>query len=181
MKDWSHEKKTLLFMLLGVIFVSLLNFGINIYRLSIINPPVETTEALENIKQPDSPVSYDAMAELINIKRSQNGVQPALISSKALNASAQLKANDMVERNYWSHNDPEGKEPWQYFKTVGYDYRRAGENLAKCYYTPQEVVNAWYDSPEHKANILGDFKEIGFGVGTMDNGCLLIVNHFGKR
>jgi len=156
------------------------SLALSVYRVLNTSPAIDTAPSIVNVEQPYSPVSYDAMAELINVKRSENGVKPALTNSKALNASAQLKANDMVKSNYWAHNDPEGNEPWRFFHAVGYKYKSAGENLAKCYYTPEAVVDAWFASPEHRANILGDYEDIGFGVGTLEGGCLLIVNHFGK-
>jgi len=131
-----------------------------------------------NVQLPESPVSYSEITELINVKRAQNGKRPALMINNTLNMSAQLKANDMILGNYWDHNSPTGEEPWKFFDRVGYKYKKAGENLAKCYTTAESVVNAWYDSPAHKENILGDYKEVGYGVGTFSDGCLLIVNHF---
>jgi len=125
------------------------------------------------------PVDYNAMAELINIKRSQNGLKP-LYLSKALNQSAQLKADDMHDKGYWAHDAPDGTEPWHYFKQVGYDYRNAGENLAKCYYTPETAVEAWWNSPVHKKVMLGDYTQVGFGTSNAADGCLIIVSHYGR-
>ncbi len=49
-----------------------------------------------------------------NTERSSNGL-PALSINDKLNQAAQAKANDMVARDYWSHNTPDGQEPWVFF------------------------------------------------------------------
>jgi uncharacterized protein YkwD len=41
---------------------------------------------------------------------------------------------------------------------------KAAENVAYKYNTPEDVVKAWLNSPEHKKNIYGDFKYIGIAI-----------------
>jgi uncharacterized protein YkwD len=84
-----------------------------------------------------------------------------------LSEAAQAKANDMVARNYWSHTTPEGNQPWHFIQASGYDYSTVGENLAYGFDGSAATVNAWLNSPEHRANVLNkDFQEVGFGVAT---------------
>lgn len=86
-------------------------------------------------------------------------------------AAAQLKANDMAERGYFSHNTPDGRNPWYWLKKVGYEYNVAGENLAVHFFDSEDVHRAWMNSPGHRSNILrADFKEIGIATaqGTFE-------------
>ena len=113
---------------------------------------------------------------LINQERARNGLGELKLSDK-LNTSAQLKAEDMKEFDYWAHDNPNGTEPWHFFKLAGYDYERSGENLAKCWDTPEQTVKAWMSSPTHKDNILGDYTETGLG-SYYKGDCLVVINHF---
>lgn len=88
-----------------------------------------------------------------------------LIENPVLQAAAQRKADDMAARGYFSHVGPDGKQPWDWMKEEGYDYRYAGENLAVNFYDSSDVVHAWMASPSHKANIVKTtYTEIGIGV-----------------
>lgn len=83
----------------------------------------------------------------------------------SLTIAAQKKAADMVKNQYFAHNSPAGKTPWDFIKGQGYNYIIAGENLAVNFYDSESLENAWMNSPGHKANILNrDFEDIGIGV-----------------
>ena len=114
---------------------------------------------------------------LLNQERADKGLDELKLNDK-LNTSAQLKANDMKEFDYWAHDNPNGTTPWYFFGLAGYEYRKSGENLAKCWSTPEKTVDAWINSPTHKENILGDFTDAGFG-SYYKGDCLVVVNHFG--
>ncbi|HSE29524.1 MAG TPA: CAP domain-containing protein [Candidatus Saccharimonadales bacterium] len=113
-------------------------------------------------------VSIGELANLTNQKRAENGLAPLSVNSQ-LNNGAQAKANHMVANNYWAHTAPDGTEPWYFFDTAGYNYIHAGENLAYGFADSAEMVDAWMNSPGHKANILGDYKEMGFGITNGSN------------
>jgi cell division septation protein DedD len=84
-----------------------------------------------------------------------------------LDNAAQAKANDMAARNYWSHDTPDGQSPWTFFTAAGYEYQTAGENLAYGFDTSLNTVNAWMNSPGHRANILNTtYTEVGFGIAN---------------
>lgn len=100
----------------------------------------------------------------INPVRQSSGL-PGLQVNGKLNQAAQLKAEDMIARNYFSHKDPDGKAPWVWLEQVGYDYSAAGENLAMDVSDPEVLKNAWLNSPSHAKNILNtNFTDIGVGV-----------------
>lgn len=92
---------------------------------------------------------------------------PTLSGNSLLEKAAQNKANDMLARQYFSHNTPDGKTPWTFIQAVGYSYLMAGENLAVDFTEAENVQDAWMNSPGHKANILNkSFEEIGIGIAT---------------
>lgn len=104
-----------------------------------------------------------------NQERSANGLG-ALALNNALSEAASAKALDMVTRNYWSHNTPDGEEPWVFVSAAGYEYKTAGENLAYGFATSSDTVAAWMNSPGHRANILNTtYTEVGFGTANSAN------------
>lgn len=113
--------------------------------------------------------SISGLLQSTNQKRTANGKSNLGINSK-LNKAAQAKANDMAARNYWSHNTPEGEEPWIFIDQAGYAYTQAGENLAYGFLTSSDTVTGWMNSPSHKANMLdGNYQEVGFGFANNPN------------
>ncbi|HET8690260.1 MAG TPA: CAP domain-containing protein [Candidatus Saccharimonadales bacterium] len=105
-----------------------------------------------------------------------------LSENNKLDNSAQAKAEDMIKHNYWSHVGPDGTQPWQYFSKAGYSYRSAGENLAYGFLTPGQTVEAWMNSPTHRANLLGNYRDVGFGIasGHYQGGkYTVVVAHYG--
>lgn len=104
-----------------------------------------------------------------NSQRAANGVA-ALSLNSALNSAAQSKANDMVTRDYWSHNTPDGQEPWVFFTQAGYNYKAAGENLAYGFATSSDTITGWMNSPPHRDNLLKtSFYDVGFGIANSPN------------
>lgn len=101
-----------------------------------------------------------------NQKRAENQLNP-LTTNPMLVEAAQLKANDMAARGYFSHNTPEGNTPWYWLDQVGYTYQYAGENLAVNFVDSNEVTEAWMNSPTHRANIVKEsYTEIGIAVAS---------------
>lgn len=96
--------------------------------------------------------------------------KPILTLNNQLSAAAQAKANDMASRNYWSHNTPDGNEPWIFVDQAGYKYQKAGENLAYGFSTSNQVVVGWMNSSTHKANLLDNsFSDVGFGFANAND------------
>lgn len=104
------------------------------------------------------------LAAETNNQRNQNAL-PGLITDDLLTAAAQLKAEDMAAKGYFSHNSPDGKTPWYWLDQVGYSYEYAGENLAVNFSDSIDVTNAWMNSPTHRSNITKvNYTEMGTGV-----------------
>ena len=120
-----------------------------------------------------SPKPDDNLIKAINIIREQNKLVP-LKTSPSLETTAMRKAQDMVEKGYWAHKDPKGKQAWDMMTTQKYNYAHAGENLAKNYSNDKETVDAWMNSKTHKENILNpNYTEAG--IGRSKN---ITANHF---
>ena len=97
---------------------------------------------------------------------------------------AQLKADDMAAKGYFSHNTPDGKTPWYWFDLGGYNYAAAGENLAVNFTDSKDVTSAWMRSESHRANIMnGNYTEIGIATakGTYKGkSAIFVVQEFGR-
>lgn len=112
--------------------------------------------------------SISGLANATNQARAANGLGQLALNSQ-LNSGAQAKAQHMIANNYWSHTAPDGTEPWYFFEWAGYSYVHAGENLAYGFDGSGEIVDAWMGSTGHRANILGDYKDMGFGIANGAN------------
>lgn len=118
-----------------------------------------------------------------NVNRlSQN--LPSLIVNQLLETAAKRKAEDMARNGYFSHIGPDGKTPWEWLRKAGYAYRYAGENLAVNFVDSKDVVDAWMNSPGHRANILNErYTEIGIGTATgtyKGKETVFIAQYFGR-
>ncbi len=127
-------------------------------------------------------IRIEELLSQTNAKRAEAGLEPLTLNS-ALSQAAAAKASDMFANNYWAHNSPAGKTPWDFILAAGYRYTLAGENLAKNFQTSGGVVDAWMNSPTHRANIMkAGYREIGFAiVNGVLNGeeTTLVVQMFG--
>lgn len=114
-------------------------------------------------------MSSSSLLSQTNAQRANNG-KAGLKINQQLTTAAQAKANDMIARNYWSHNTPDGQQPWVFVNNAGYKYSKAGENLAYGFATSADTVIGWMNSPTHKANLLDSaFSEVGFGIANGSN------------
>lgn len=116
---------------------------------------------------PEADASYAAqVVRLVNEERAKEGL-PALTVDTGLTAAGNVRAKEIVAS--FSHTRPDGTSFATAIKEQGVSYRNAGENIAWGQKTPEDVVNAWMNSPGHRANILnGNFTRIG--VGHYQNG-----------
>ena len=117
----------------------------------------------------DSEVFFAALTqELIlgevNISRSADGLG-LLQHDERLQRAAEMKAEDMVARNYFNHVGPNNEKPWIWLDRVEYPYSAAAENLAIDAADPAALVQAWLTSPAHAESFQnGYFDDIGIGI-----------------
>ena len=117
-------------------------------------------------KENNSFLTKSKVVSETNVQREANGGLPPLLENAKLNAAAKAKADDMFLKQYFEHISPSGMGPGELVKNHGYDYVVTGENLILGNFKDEkEMVQAWMDSPGHRANILNKrFSEIGVAV-----------------
>lgn len=116
---------------------------------------------------------------LINETRSEKQVAP-LAADSSLDLTARLKAEDMAAKNYYGH-DPNDGTQWDTIIKANRADSFVSENIARCYNSSEEEVEAWRQSPDHYANLM-DSKWSKYGTATVwdaDSSCYITVNHFG--
>lgn len=82
---------------------------------------------------------------LINQERNKNGLASLKIDNEVQRV-ARIKAQDLVNNNYFAHESPTYGTPFNMLKNFGITYKSAGENLAGNS-TNSGAVNAWMNSP----------------------------------
>ncbi|MFZ2494244.1 MAG: CAP domain-containing protein [Candidatus Saccharimonadales bacterium] len=113
-------------------------------------------------------MSRGALLAENNASRAANGLGGLNLNSQ-LNNSAQAKAQHMADNNYWAHVAPDGTQPWYFFEAAGYSYSNAGENLAYGFDSSYAVNQGWMNSAGHRANILGNYVDVGYGIVNTPN------------
>jgi len=120
---------------------------------------------------------------LVNQNRATYGLG-ALKLSPTLTNSAIWKSRHMAYYQYMQHDDPAppfARTVADRIGACGYSsFAGWGENIAYGYQSPSAVMDAWMNSPGHRANILnGSYKVIGIGVAAAANGLLYWTQDFG--
>ena len=106
------------------------------------------------------------VVRLTNSARSQNGYA-ALVEDGALSEAAAVRAREIARS--FSHTRPSGASFSSALSESGVSYLRAGENIASGQKSAFEVVNAWMNSPGHRANILNSsYSRIGSASVNID-------------
>lgn len=101
---------------------------------------------------------------MINQYRAQNRVGPLAVSPRLSNA-AQWMSGDMASKNYFSHTDSRGRDPFTRMCAFDYCYSTAkAENIAAGDGTGVGVFLQWRNSTGHNANMLSAlYTAIGVG------------------
>ncbi|MBZ6287451.1 CAP domain-containing protein [Streptomyces olivaceus] len=132
--------------------------------------PAPSRSATKEPARPSAPasVSEQAAAEaqvlkLVNDERAKVGCSPVAANS-ALRELAEDFSGAMAAQGFFDHTDPSGATPWDRAAAAGIS-GLGGENIARGQADAQAVMDAWMDSPGHRANILNcDFQTLGVGV-----------------
>lgn len=112
---------------------------------------------------------------LVNEERAKVGL-PQLSYNSTMEYYARLKSKDMGDRNYFDHNNPEGKLITETMNSDGVYYNAWGENIAYIskmtdpYEVAKRIMTNWMNSQGHRENILStNFTSIGVGVYEINN------------
>lgn len=127
--------------------------------------PTETPTTPPPNTNPSNVLTADEqqMLSLINKERTSRGLSALKVNS-TLTQVARAHSRDMINRGFFSHNNPDGKSPFDRMKAAGVTYYTAGENIAGAPSVQSAHTNLM-NSSGHRANILNSkFTEIGIGV-----------------
>lgn len=125
-----------------------------------INESINTDEELKK--------NVMKMHTFINEERRKNGLKLLNLDSK-LTTVAQMKAQDMVNKNYLSHVSPTYGTIYNMLKNNGIKYFNAGENIGSVY-NIESAHTSFMNSPMHKNAILyPKFDKLGIGIAQMPN------------
>jgi uncharacterized protein YkwD len=151
---------------------------------------VAPLETCPNQTDPGLPATEQAevMLCMTNFARGTAGLAP-LALSKRLQHAAEQKSADIVNCDQFSH-EACGRPFTFWDQRYGYlkGCWKAGENIAwgtGTYSSVRAIFTAWLESPEHHANILGPYKEIGLAlrVGALEGseGAAVWTQDFGSH
>jgi uncharacterized protein YkwD len=130
------------------------------------------------------PVAAARVLALINAIRADRGLPP-LAADPALSASATWKSLHMGRFDYFDHADPAppvARSPFQRAVACGYPNPYIGEDIAAGQTSPDEAVEDWLNSPEHRRIIEGpDYTQAGVGVAQSPQGRLYWTLDVGRR
>jgi uncharacterized protein YkwD len=144
---------------------------------------VQVPASCPNADVPADASNLDAFRAAItclhNQIRAQNGL-PLLRGSTKLRRAAEGHSADMISEHYFEHTSPSGSTMVERILSAGYVRRDQGwllgENLewgTGAMATPRGAVDAWMNSPGHRANILKrGYRHMGVGIslGVPDGG-----------
>lgn len=115
--------------------------------------------------------------QLVNAERAKVGAK-ALTSSSECTRLARMKSQDMVNKNYFSHQSPTYGSPFDMLKSYKVSYMYAGENIAMNQ-SADAAFKAWMNSEGHKKNILNpNFTELGVGIAPKGDGSNIYTQLF---
>ena len=117
-----------------------------------------------------------------NEQRTYGGLHP-LERVSTIDGIARGHSEDMMSRDYFDHDTPEGLDPTARGKAAGYECRKdygsyytygLGENIhhvvgrgGTAKDVAQYIVSEWMQSPGHRANIMDSaYDKIGVGVAV---------------
>lgn len=115
--------------------------------------------------------------QLVNAERAKTGAK-ALSSNSDCTKLARMKSQDMVDKNYFSHQSPTYGSPFDLLKSYNVSYMYAGENIAMNQ-SADAAFKAWMNSEGHKKNILNpNFTELGVGIAPKGSGSYIYTQLF---
>jgi uncharacterized protein YkwD len=109
------------------------------------------------------PAAEARMLVLVNEERAKVGAPPLTVDPELVQ-SARAHSQDMWERQYFAHMNPDGDDPFDRMLAADATFLYAGENLALAP-TAELAHIGLMRSPGHKRNILDpNFRRVGIGI-----------------
>jgi hypothetical protein len=120
-----------------------------------------------------------------NQVRQERGLRPLQWDALAYKA-ALGHAQDMQERNFFAHQNPDGLGAAERMRAVGVLEVMVGENLASFEgypdpEIPQRALSGWMSSPGHRANLLKpEFTHLGVALVRQGRRVMVVQNFIGR-
>jgi len=142
------------------------------------------TAAVQETTAASSGTIESVFASMENNIRASQGLQ-TLIVNPVLSSIARSRCQDMLNRGYFSHTTPEGKNIGMILQENGIMYACSAENLGQAsppsWGSPEAIINLWMSSGLHRANLLNpNFGQTGIGI-VDSGGRRIIVQIFINR
>ncbi|MEQ1568802.1 MAG: CAP domain-containing protein [Myxococcota bacterium] len=139
-----------------------------------VDPSATTSPATEDWPAEWAELEAEVL-ELVNQQRFlgavcgdevMGGGAPALEFDPTLRGVARAHSEDMADRKFFDHVNPDGDDPFDRMEAAGFAGALPwGENIAMGATSAQQVVNGWMNSPGHCVNILlPEYAVIGIGL-----------------
>lgn len=145
--------------------------------LTVVNRPasVRMTAARDDLAQlvivPIEVRDLQASIELLNAERAAAGLRPVAANTK-VTAAAQAHSDDQARTRTMSHTGSDGSNTGVRLERVGFSWTAWGENVAAGFTSAPSVIQAWMNSPGHRATILGNYQYMGVAVARSSDGTM---------
>jgi len=166
--------------------LAILAFALSLAGCSFqLSPKTSTPEASKTGATKPSKPSESSMAmerrvfDLTNAERAKHRLPP-FIWHDILSNSARAHSDDMLRNNMTGHSGSDGSSARQRIERHGLKNANSwSENVAYGSPTPEAVVQAWMNSPGHKANILSNSStHLGVGLVLRPAGSSATYSHY---
>ena len=138
-------------------------------------------------QEPGEAEQFRALAlKLVNQARAEARLPPLTIGRESI-VAAKYHAADMLRRNFYAHESPEGKTVQDRYRNAGGSrWRITAENIARCEggctlstKTLEELQHGWMNSKGHRENILRQgVTQFGFSMVAAPSKPLYAVQTF---
>lgn len=130
--------------------------------------PIRVPLRLDDAPPPPDDLAADLLERHNRIRIDRD--LPPLSYSPKLTQAAREQVSGMIAMGKIRHKGTDGSKPSDRVERAGYRFVTVGENVASGQETAEEVMEGWMNSPGHKRNILGEFRELGASKAEDDEG-----------
>jgi uncharacterized protein YkwD len=159
--------------MIGALSVASLTVGAG--AASQLDDAAQVVRPAQRVAVPDDPgptSEQDAALELlaiVNLDRSRRNL-PEFEWHEQLVAVATGHSSDMAAHEQIRHAGSDGSNGEVRLKRAGFAVTAWGENIAVGFVDPQPLFAAWLDSPQHRSQLIGDFRFVGIASVASDSG-----------
>lgn len=108
----------------------------------------------------------EAFVQLVNDHRTSLGCERLTWAPVVARVAAD-HSEDMVDRSYFNHVNPDGDNPFDRLRDADVHFSRAAENIAAGQTSAQQVLGDWLNSSGHRTNI-ENCAYTQHGIGLVD-------------